>query len=490
MATTRLIPIHLSGRTLGKALAKSLNYAMNGAKTNNGEWVTAYECDPLTAAREFQFSKGEYARITGRNQGKNDVIAYHLRISFKYGEADPETASKVAYDLVMKLTKGNNAFVCCYHGDKQHPHVHVIFNSTTLDCRRKYRNFYNSSFHIRKIADHFCLENGLSIIEKPKLASESKDYGKWLGDKKLPTAREQLQDIMDEVIPTCKNYDDFIAAMQEKNVQIKFGKQLAFKLPTAKRFARHDTLGDDYSMTAILERMAGKRTVEPRKKYVPPAVPTSNKISSTVKPNLLIDIQAKIQEGKGAGYEHWARIFNIKEMSRTLIYLKEIDIDSYEELAKKSAETSADFNQSSHQLRVIEQKQKEISELQKSIGTYGKTRDTYRAWIASGRDPNLYETYRADITLHEAAKRTFDNLGYGKNKPLPKIFSLKQEWATLEAQKKKLYKSYYTMRDQIRELAIAKGNCERILGIGKSGAETTAEHNNPRAKNCNHTHEL
>jgi len=488
------MPVHLSNRTLGKALAKSLNYAMNGAKTNNGEWVTAYECDPLTAVREFQFSKGEYARITGRNQGKNDVIAYHLRISFKHGEVDPETASRIAYDLAMKLTKGNHAFVCCYHGDKKHPHVHVIFNSTTLDCSRKYRNFYNSSFHIRKIADHLCLENGLSIIEKPKLASESKDYGKWLGDNKLPTVREQLKNIIDEVIPTCKNYDDFINAMLAQNVQIKLGKQLAFRLPTAKRFARHDTLGDDYSITAILERMAGKRASPVRKKYVPLAAPSSQKISTITKPNLLIDIQAKIQEGKGAGYEHWARIFNIKEMSRTLIYLKEIGVDSYEELAEKSATVSADFNKLSHQIRAIEQQQKEISELQKSIGTYGKTRENYRAWIASGRDNNFYETFRADITLHEAAKRTFDSLGYGKNKPLPKISVLKQEWAALDAQKKKLYKNYYALRDQSRELAVAKGNCERILGIDKNAtgnaALRTADHASDHPQRRSTTHEL
>jgi len=88
--------------------------------------------------------------------------------------------------------------------------------------------------------------------------------------------------------------------------------------------------------------------------------------------------------------------------------------------------------------------------------------------------------------LYEAAKRTFDSLGYGKNKPLPKISALKQEWATLEAQKKKLYKNYYALRDQSRELAVAKGNCERILDIGKTEAESTAE----RTKNRSSTHEL
>ena len=35
------------------------------------------------------------------------------------------------------------------------------------------------------------------------------------------------------------------------------------------------------------------------------------------------DIQAKLQAGKGAGYAQWAKVFNLKQMAKTLNYLTE-----------------------------------------------------------------------------------------------------------------------------------------------------------------------
>ncbi|MEG7530618.1 MAG: relaxase/mobilization nuclease domain-containing protein [Hungatella sp.] len=115
------------------------------------------------------------------------MIAYHLRQSFKPGEIDPAKANKIGYDLAMSLTKGNHDFIICSHVDKQHTHSHIIFNSTSLDCTHKFRNFWRSSSSIRRIFDLLCLENGLSVIENPKPSRGS--YGAWLGDSKPPTVR-------------------------------------------------------------------------------------------------------------------------------------------------------------------------------------------------------------------------------------------------------------------------------------------------------------
>ena len=96
MAVTWLKPLHIGkGQTIAKALGRSLNYVDNSHKTDSGEWVTSYECDPLIADDEFMFSKNQYAAVTGRDQGAKDVIAYHLRISFAPGETDAETANRI-----------------------------------------------------------------------------------------------------------------------------------------------------------------------------------------------------------------------------------------------------------------------------------------------------------------------------------------------------------------------------------------------------------
>jgi hypothetical protein len=200
---------------------------------------------------------------------------------------------------------------------------------------------------------------------------------------------------------------------------------------------------------------------------------------------LLIDIQKKIQEGKGAAYENWAKIYNIKQMARTLIYLQENGIGSYEELMEKSAAASGSFNSKRKRIVEIETRQKEISELQKQIGTYRKTKEIYSLYLRSKRDPDFYETHRADIVLHEAAKRHFNESGYGKSKPLPKMDALKQEWATLNSEKKSLYRDYHEQKDQRTNLLNAKVIVEGILNIGKDEAERMAD----RVKKRSQSHE-
>ena len=182
MATTRLMPLHSGkGRTVTEALGRVTDYVENPEKTNGGDLVTAYQCNPSIADQEFLFSKRQYAVITGRERKDNDVIAYHLRQSFKSGEITPELANKIGYELAMLLTKGKHAFIICTHVDKHHIHSHIVFNSTALDCTRKFRNFWGSSFAVRKISDMLCLENGLSVIAEPKPSRGS--YGTCLGEE-------------------------------------------------------------------------------------------------------------------------------------------------------------------------------------------------------------------------------------------------------------------------------------------------------------------
>lgn len=477
MATTWIKPLHVGkDRTVATALGIAVDYVDNPNKTERGEWVTSYECDPLIADDEFMFSKNRYAVITGRDQREKNVIAYHLRISFAPGETDAATANRIGYELAMKLTKGNHAFVCCTHTDRVHIHSHIAINSTNLDCTKKFRNFKNSSFAVRRIADHLCLENGLSIVENPKPSRGS--YTNWRGDVKPLTNRERLEQIIDVTLENCKDYGAFIAALITAGCEVKQNKNLSIKVPGAERFVRCSSLGADYTEEAILERISGKRFVTPKPKVTVVETFMPFVITGHTKFGLLIDIQKKIQEGKGEAYEQWAKIYNLKQAAKTLIYLNEQGIDSYDELVRKSATASSDFNGRLNRIKEIELRQKEISALQKQIGTYGKTKETYSKYIKSGRDQNFYEAERKDIVLHEAAKKHFDKLGYSKDKPLPKMDALKTEWATLEAEKKKLYSGYHELKSHSTELLTAKDNAERLLGINRNAPERATEHKN------------
>ena len=96
-----------------------------------------------TLDSEFMFSKRQYKAITGKEE-RNDVITYQVRQSFKPGEVTPEEANQIGYDFASRFLKGKHAFIVCTHTDKQHIHNHIIWNSTTLDCKRKFRDFRGS----------------------------------------------------------------------------------------------------------------------------------------------------------------------------------------------------------------------------------------------------------------------------------------------------------------------------------------------------------
>ncbi len=406
MAATRLMPLHSGkGRTVAEALDRVTDYVENPEKTNGGDLVTAYQCNPSIVDQEFLFSKRQYAATTGRERKDNDVIAYHLRQSFKPGEITPELANKIGYDLAMSLTKGKHAFIVCTHVDKHHIHSHIVFNSTAIDCTRKFRNFWRSSFAIRKISDMLCLENGLSVIAEPKPSRGS--YGTWLGEDKPPTVRGQLEQIIDTALGQgCKDFDSFLAAMKTAGAEVKRGKHLAFKIQN------------------------GKRIIVPKAKAA---------VQS--RPNLLIDIQAKMQQANSPGFERWAKIFNLKEMAKTVIYLQEKGLTDLGELEKVCDAVVQKFNDLSDQLKAASARMKDISELQKHIGAYGKTREIYAQYrkLTGRKREKFYEQHSSEITVCQAAKRYFDSLGLKK---LPSMQSLKQEYAMLKTENRKRYPEY------------------------------------------------
>lgn len=89
MAATRLIPMHINeGKTAAASLKDRMDYAENPEKTDGGEPVTSYECDPQLAWQEFMLDRGRYLSAHG-SERDSDVIAYQIRQAFKPGEVTP-----------------------------------------------------------------------------------------------------------------------------------------------------------------------------------------------------------------------------------------------------------------------------------------------------------------------------------------------------------------------------------------------------------------
>lgn len=423
MATTRIMPLHNGkGRTESQAVSDIIDYVANPQKTDNGKLIIGYGGDSRTADAEFFLAKRQYIAATGRVRGADDVIAYHVRQSFKPGEITPEEANRLGVESAKRFTKGNHAFVVCTHIDKSHVHNHIIWSVVNTECDRKFRNFWGSTKAVRQFSDTICIENGLSIVEAPK--PHEKSYNKWLGNQAKPSHREQLRVMIDQALEQKpEDFDRLLKLLTEMGCEVsRRGKSIRLKAPGWKNVARMDEkLGEGYSEAEIRAVLAGEKQHTPNRKAVQQPEPP--------KVNLLVDIQEKLQAGKGAGYARWAKVFNLKQMA---------------------------------QIKAAEKRMAEIAVLRTHIVNYAKTREVYVAYRKAGYSKKFLEEHEADILLHKAAKQAFTELGVKK---LPTVKSLQAEYAVLLEIKKKSYAEYRRSREEMRELLTAKANVDRLLNM-------------------------
>ena len=449
MAVTCIIPIRGSkGQSVIRSLTERTDYVKNPEKTENGSLVYAYGCTPQLVAAEFALSKRQYALRTGRKAP--GVIAYHIRQSFKPGEITPEEASLVGRELAERFLKGKHAYIVCTHTDRRHIHNHIIFNSTTLDNTAKFNNFFNTSRAVARLSDLICFERNLSVISNPGRNSNT-NYGHWLGDKKQPSHRDVLRAAIDDALARKpKTFDELIRLVRESGYRVSEGKSVTFYKPRQKGIKLH-TLGAGYTEAELREVIAGRATHNPRGKRE--------------RASLLVDIQAKIAAGKGGGYAQWAKVFNVKQMAKTLLYLQEHGIKGREELNTRADTASEKLSTLNERIKKIDARIAEITELRGQIVAYAKTRKSFDEYKASCYSRKFFDAHADEIEQHRAAKRYFSEHYTGK---LPKMKDLNAEFDKLAAEKRAVYAEYRAIRDKHRELLVHRHNVEMLMGEEKS----------------------
>lgn len=447
------------GLSVGQSLKERTDYGKNPKKTEEGKLISAYECDPATVDAEFLLWKSKYKATTGREQkADNDVICYQLRQSFYPGEITPEEANRIGYELAMRWTKGRHQFIVTTHTDKAHIHNHIYYNSTSLDFSRKYRDFLGSGRALRKLSDTICLENGLSIVEHPKLKSQGKykHYGEWeKGRDKPPNFQQKLCAAIDAALAKAPaNFPAFLSLLEQSGYEVKQRRGVvSFRAPGQERFTRlrASTLGKGYGQEDIQAAIDGtaKRSGQPRRKV-----------------NLIIDIQSRLQ-GKGPGYERWAKVFNLKQMAAALAYLQDNGLTEYGQLEQKAAETAGHFHKLSEQIKSTEAALHTNMELKAATVQYAKTRPVFEKYKASRYSRKFLAEHEADIELYRAACADFKRILDGGR--LPKMDALKEDGRRLSGQKKELYAEYRRAKQEMQEVMAAKANIDYLLGDTEPG---------------------
>ena len=288
-----------------------------------------------------------------------------------------------------------------------------------------------------------CLENGLSVIEK----KSKKERRKQTEYEKKDTFRDGIRLAIDEVLDKKpKDFEQFLSLMAEA-FEVKQGKHTAFRSKGQERFIRMRSLGKGYSEEEIRESLVGAG----REK--------TKATTKTQKLNLLIDIQDKIIN-KGKGYERWATNFNLKSMSKTLLFLRDNKIESMGKLKERADRATEKFNTLSADIKAKEARIAELLALKKHIFNYHDTREIYIQYRKSGYSKAFFEKHREQITLHKAAKKAFDESGLEK---LPTTKELNKEYYELMNEKKQMYSDYHNLKNEMQELIKAQKNVERFL---------------------------
>ncbi|HEP1339904.1 TPA: relaxase/mobilization nuclease domain-containing protein [Streptococcus pyogenes] len=443
MAVTKIKPIK-------STLKKAIEYIQNPDKTDDKMLVSSFRCSYETADIEFAFTLSQ-----ALDKGNN--LAHHLIQSFEPGEVSFEKAHEIGKQLADAVTKGQYEYVLTTHIDKGHVHNHIIFCAVNFVDYHKYNSNKRSYYGIRNINDRLCYENGLSVIT-PEKGRKGKSYIEYQTAKTGTSWKGKLKEAVDLLIPQIKDFEELLEKLQASGYEIKLGKYVSCRAPGQERFTRLKTLGIDYTEEAIQKRIAGIRSRNVK-------IPKQEQGIS-----LLIDIENNIKAQQSAGYEHWAKIHNLKQAAKTMNFLTENNILQYEYLIKKIDEIILDSEQTADSLKQVEKKLSDMAVLIKNISTYQKTKDIHRGYIKA-KDKEAYRRkYESSLILYEASGKALKDAGIKK---LPELAALQKEYTALQKKKEAIYSDYGKLKKKVKEYQKIKQNVDTILQKEKSGKAHT-----------------
>ena len=428
MAVTKTHPIK-------STLKAAIDYICNPAKTDGSLLISAYGCSAETADIEFAWTR-RHAIDKGENLGR------HLIQAFAPGEVTPEEAHQIGLELAKEILGGKYEFVLTTHIDRGHIHNHVIWNAVSFTDHRHYHSNKRSYYEIRRISDRLCKEHGLSVIVPGQ--EKGKSYVEHQAIRNGTSYKAKLKATIDRLLPACMDLEDLLRRLQQEGYEIRRGKYISCRASNQERFTRLKTLGVDYTEEALTARIAGRPRPSKRPKVR----------------NGSVQRIAVIQGNQSPGLQHWAKLQKLKEGAKTLNYLAEHGIDSYEALDSKLAELNTAVDDSLTAIKAVEGRIAELNLIAKYAATYRKCRPVYHRYRKSDDKEKFLRGHESEIILFEAAARELKRLGAV---PLPVAENLEAELSELTARKGTLYAQYTAAKRQAKEYDTIKRNLDILL---------------------------
>ena len=417
----------------------AIDYICNPEKTDGSLLISSFGCVPETADLEFAWTR-KHAIDKGSNLGR------HLIQAFGPGEVSAEEAHEIGKQLADEILKGKYEYVLTTHIDRGHIHNHLIFCSVSFQDHKHYHSNKRSYHEIRRVSDRLCQEHRLSVIAPGD--AKGKSYVEHRAEQTGTSYKANLKRKIDQLIPVSSDLEDLLRRLQAEGYEIRRGKNLSCKVAEQKYFTCLKNLGIDYTEEAISHRLAGglRPSKQPKKQ--------GNRIS------LLIDIQNNLKAQESAGFAHWAKINNLKEAAKTMNYLTEHQIDSYEELQLRLDAATEQRDQLAVSIKDLERQIAELAHIQKQASIYRQYQPIYAQYQKARDKEKFLRGHESEIILFEAAARELKDV---HRKAFPSCSNINLVMANLKKKNMQVSNEYRQIKNTISELHIVQQNIESLL---------------------------
>ena len=292
---------------------------------------------------------------------------------------------------------------------------------------------------------------------------------------KFETDKAKLRRTIREALAAASGFDEFAALLLRHGVTVKESRgRLSYLTPDRTKPITARKLGDDFDRAAVLsvlEQNAARAAEKPAAiAEYPGSIKDRLRTKKEAKnaPNndavqRMVDIAAKRAEGKGRGYEKWATMHNLKQMSATLMLYQQYGFSSPDELDAAISAANTATQESLAGLKGLEAAIREKKELQRNLLGYIGTkpaRDGLKAQKSEKARRAYREQHESDFIIADTAARYFREHGITK---LPASKALQREIEQLTVQKNAGYNDYREKRQRAQELQTVRRNIDQIL---------------------------
>ena len=457
----------------------------------------------------------------GKNQRREDVKSHHYIISFDPRDGPDngltvDRAQALGEQFCKEHFPGHQALVCTHpdgHNHSGNIHVHIVINSLRIEevpflpymdrpadtkAGCKHRCTDAALRYFKSEVMEMCHREGLYQIDllngsknrvtdreywaqKKGQAALDKQNAPMIADSitprqtKFETNKEKLRQTLRKALATAASFDEFSSLLLQEGVTVKESRgRLSYLTPDRTKPITARKLGDDFdraAVFAVLEQNAARAAEAPARSPDPPrtikdrlqvaraeiAAPKQDGVQR------LVDIEQKMAEGKGRGYERWAKIHNLKQAAKTLSVYQQYGFTSPEQLEAAVDTAYQKMRQTSGELKALETKLQGKKKLQRQVLAYAQTkaaRDGLRAQKSEKARAAYRQAHESDFIIADAAARYFKAHGITK---LPARKALQAEIEQLISEKDGLYNTYHEQKQRFKELQTVKRNIDQIL---------------------------